>query len=265
MTTEQNLGNFEEFDYLMAVRGWCTIPAVLPATVCDSLRHDIAGHVSRCGELQVEAGIPGAPDGTAHHTIGFNDSIDDFLDHDYLGKLVDRFFDGPYVLHAINPLINFPGRKNYVNRIHKDIRVHTDAPVLQLNMLVMVDDFTLDNGATHILSGSHRQASAPPDEVFTRHAERITGTSGSITLFDSRTWHAAGMNTTSMPRSALTLSFSRPFMKPQLDYARFLGDAYGARLSPKMRQLLGYNARVPSGLGEWYRPAEFRMYRSDQG
>jgi hypothetical protein len=29
--------------------------------------------------------------------------------------------------------------------------------------------------------------------------------------------------------------------------------------------VLGYNARVPATLDEWYQPPERRMYRSDQG
>jgi ectoine hydroxylase-related dioxygenase (phytanoyl-CoA dioxygenase family) len=33
----------------------------------------------------------------------------------------------------------------------------------------------------------------------------------------------------------------------------------------KMRQLLGYNSRVPASHDEWYQPPEKRMYKPGQG
>jgi hypothetical protein len=33
----------------------------------------------------------------------------------------------------------------------------------------------------------------------------------------------------------------------------------------RLRQVLGYNSRVPSNYDEWYQPAERRMYKPGQG
>jgi ectoine hydroxylase-related dioxygenase (phytanoyl-CoA dioxygenase family) len=132
-------------------------------------------------------------------------------------------------------------------------------------MLVMVDAFTLANGATHVLSGSHLSAERPDAEMFWAQSERLTGPAGSIVLFDSNLWHAAGRNATDRARCALTLSFSRGFVKQQMDYPRFLGEAYGARVSPALRQLLGYEAMTPMSYDEFYRPRERRLYKADQG
>lgn len=257
--------NYQNFDRQMSEDGWAIFKNVLPKEFCERLRNDIARHVVRCGELQIKAGIPGAPDGTAHHTVGFGDSLDEFLEKDFLANYITRFFGGPYILHAFNPIINFPGKHNYVQRIHNDAHMNTSKFCMQLNLLVMVDEFTLQNGATHILSGSQLDAVPPPEQLFFQEAERITGPQGSIVIFDSRLWHAAGKNHSAYPRSALTMSLCRPFLKPQMDYARMLGVEYGATLSKEMRQLLGYNARVPTSLDEWYQPAGYRMYHSNQG
>jgi ectoine hydroxylase-related dioxygenase (phytanoyl-CoA dioxygenase family) len=84
-----------------------------------------------------------------------------------------------------------------------------------------------------------------------------------VVVFNSNLWHAAGANTTSTARRALTIAFTKPFIKQQLDYPRALG--YERQdFSPTVRQLLGYNARVPASLDEWYQPPEKRMYKSDQ-
>jgi hypothetical protein len=252
------------FDYRMQTRGWVLFDAVVPEDLLKRMRADITKHVERCGRLQVAAGIGPAPDGTAHHTLGSGDSLDEFLARRFLAPFVIRFFnDARYVLHAFNPVTVAPQARSYVHRIHKDSRTHAGSFRLLLNMLVMVDDFTLENGATHILSGSHLSADRPPDELFWRDAERLVGRAGSIVLFDSSVWHAAGINATDRCRMALTLSFSRPFVKPQMDYARFLGPEYGARISEDLRQILGYNSQVPISYEEWYRPAASRLHRAD--
>jgi len=252
------------FDYLLATRGWMLFESVVPAGLLARLRLDIAAHVERCGRLQVAAGIGAEPDGTAHHVLGQDDSLDEFLGHRFLSSFVGRFFgDAPYILHAFNPVTVAPHSRTYVHRIHRDAGTWAGSFRLLLNMLVMIDEFTVENGATHVLSGSHHVAARPPDAIFWRHAERLVGPAGSIVLFDSNLWHAAGVNVGDRSRAGLTLRFSRPFHKQQLDYPRFLGADYGARLSGEMRQLLGYTSQVPADYGEWYRPAATRLYRAD--
>jgi hypothetical protein len=253
------------FNYALKVRGWMQFDSVVPASLCQRMRADIAKHVERCGELQIAAGIPTAPDGTAHHTLGFADSLDEFLEAGFLNEHVAHFFGGPFILHAFNPVTIPSDGRNYVHRIHRDLRTYPGSFRLLMNMLVMVDPFTIENGATYILSGSHNDSSPPPDDFFYRYADRITGPIGSIVLFDSNVWHAAGDNRSGNARTALTLSLSRPFLKPQMDYPRLIGLERGKGLSERMRQLYGYNARVPASLDEWYRPASARLYRSDQG
>jgi hypothetical protein len=252
------------FDYLMQTRGWTVFDAVVPGDLLQRMRVDIAAHVERCGRLQVASGIGPAPDGTAHHCLGSGDSLDEFLSRRFLAPFVSRFFGGaPYILHAFNPVTMAPQSRSYLHKVHKDIGTHTGTLRLLLNMLVLVDDFTIENGATHILSGSHASPERPPDAVFWGHAERIVGPAGSIVLFDSNVWHAAGANVSGRTRSALTLRFSRPFYKPQMDYARMLGAEYGSRLDDDLRQLLGYTSMVPTSYEEWYRPAASRMYRGE--
>jgi ectoine hydroxylase-related dioxygenase (phytanoyl-CoA dioxygenase family) len=154
---------------------------------------------------------------------------------------------------------------SYVGRIHRDLRSFSGPVNLMGQLLVMLDDFTEENGATYLLSGSHRLSEKPPDDLFFRDAVRAVAPAGSIVAFNSNLWHAAGVNRTLRPRRALTLVFTRPFIKQQFDYPRALGDDRAASFSPVLRQLLGYNARVPASLDEWYQVPEKRLYKRDQG
>ncbi|GJE37493.1 phytanoyl-CoA dioxygenase family protein [Methylobacterium persicinum] len=254
------------FDEQMQRKGWVLFEGVLPESDLGPIREAVLATVEDCGRRQVESGATTAPDGTAHHSVGQYRALDEFLEKGWLDDMVSRYFDGaPYILHAFNPAGIAPAAKSYIQRIHRDVRTFGGDFHFMLNMLVMVDPFTLENGATHVLTGSHRSPSPPPDEVFWADADRLTGPAGSIVLFDSNLWHAAGTNHTDRTRTALTLSFSRAFVKQQMDYPRFLGVEYGEKVSPRMRQLLGYDAMVPLAYDEFYRPASGRLYKANQG
>ena len=76
---------------------------------------------------------------------------------------------------------------------------------------------------------------------------------------------AASLCSTPTFGTPITPMFCRPFIKPQFDYPRALGYDRAPEFSEFLRQLIGYNARIPSTLGEWYKPPQERMYRNDQG
>lgn len=238
---------------------------VLPESMLQRLRVDIESAYEVCRSVQVRNGLAQNTDGTVHHLLGLGDSFTEFLDQLPLYEELRTFFEGNFVLNSYGGVINLKSKPSYVANVHRDLRTFSPGLRLMANMLVMLDDFTLDNGATYLLTGSHKLPSPPPDEDFFARADRAVGQAGSVVVFDSCLWHAAGLNQDGSKRRALTLTFTRPFIKPQLDYPRVLGYERGDSLSPKLRQLVGYNARIPANLDEWYQPPERRMYRPGQG
>ena len=205
-------------------------------------------------------------EGAAHHVVGGDDSLSDFLHARYLHDYITAYFGGAYILNSYGALNNMPYSENaykHGQNFHRDVRTYSGDFRLMMNMLVMVDDFTVENGATKLVPGTHRAAERPSEDYLESHAVRATGKAGSIILFDSNVWHSAAPNLTRAPRMALTLTFTRPFFKQQMDYPRMLGEDYPR--TEEMRQLLGYNARVPASYDEWYQPPETRMYKSGQG
>jgi len=204
-------------------------------------------------------------EGTLHHLIDREGFSLKFLGNLYCHQEMMHFLKGNYVVNAFGGVLNIKGDTPYVQNIHRDIRSYMGDVKLMVQMMVLLDDFTEENGATYVLSGSHKHDAKPDAESFYANADRIVAKKGSIVLFDSNLWHAAGTNTTDKPRRVLTLSFTRPFLKQQLDYPRSLGYEFGETLSDELRQVLGYKARVPANLYEYYQPIEKRMYQSDQG
>jgi len=245
--------------------GWVLIPAAVDAGVQQRLRDQLERVYEQQRGLQLANGVGDGADGTVHHLPLAGGAFLELLDGAIIGDVLDDFFCGPYILNTYGGVLNLPGNLSYVGRIHRDLRSFSGALPLMAQWLVMLDDFTEENGATYMLSGSHMLPDPPDEKTFFATASRAVGPAGSMVVFNSNLWHAAGINASAGPRRALTIAFTRPFIKQQLDYPRALGYDRGGDFSPRLRQLLGYNARVPSSLDEWYQPPERRLYQRDQG
>jgi len=78
-------------------------------------------------------------------------------------------------------------------------------------------------------------------------------------VFDSTLLHAAGFNVSGEDRLGINHQFTRSFFKQQIDYVRALGDDFVTSLPERSQQLLGWYARVPTSLEEYYQPEESRL------
>ncbi len=257
--------NLEPFARGIERDGWYISGARLDSETIGGLCEALGGAYQICREVQTRNGITASTDGTAHHALILDHRFLDFVDRHLPFECIEHFFGGRFIINSFGGIINMKEKPSYVCNVHRDVRSFSgDTPVM-LNMLVMLDEFTLENGATYLLTGSHKKPDKPDDEYFFSHADRAVGPAGSLMFFNSNLWHAAGRNTTARDRRALTVTFTRPFMKQQLDYPRAIGYDRVAGLSPNLLQALGYNSRTPCSLDEWYQPREKRFYQPDQG
>jgi Phytanoyl-CoA dioxygenase (PhyH) len=254
----------ETFDAMMADKGWALFPGVLAHADIAALAGDCDCVYRTCREVQEKNGVAANMEGTAHHVAGYGGALDRFLERFPLAPWIDRFFDGKWIVLNYGAVLNPPGFRAYTAKPHRDVRAFTGGYRLSLNMLVMLADFTPASGGTLILSGSHRQEAMPSADEFVAGAEQLIGQAGDIVLFDSLTVHSAAPNRSDVARPALTLCLGRPFMKPQMDWARFLPASFQEAMSDEVRQLMGFNARVAASLDEYYQPAERWMFKADQ-
>ncbi len=256
----------DRFSAAMSTRGWLVVDRFVDDDLVHRMRADLERAYVACRRLQVANGIALDTEGTLHHLVGQGESFLEFIDR--LGPLVPHmqaYFGGPFILNAFGGNI-LRASESYASAIHRDVRTYSPNLPLLLNTLLMLDDFTVRNGATMMMTGSHRDCPGrPSDEVFAARAEAATGRAGSLLVFDSNLWHAAGANTTAAARRSVTPMFSRPLVKPQFDHPRALGYERMDTLSELQRQVLGYYARIPATLEEWYQPPQRRMYRPGQG
>jgi ectoine hydroxylase-related dioxygenase (phytanoyl-CoA dioxygenase family) len=253
------------FDAQMKTAGWVQFEDIVDKSLTSDLIRDLEQSYEIRRPIQIKNGVEANTEGTAHHLLADGKSFMELLRRAYLDEYIKSFFGGNYILNAFGGNLNLRSQFTYARNVHRDVRTYTSELRLLLNIIIMLDDFTVENGATHLLSGSHLEKNKPSDEEFFARADRAAGKSGSIVFWDSNIWHAAGENRTNLPRRSLSLIYSQPFMKQQFDYPRCVGYENADSFPEKFKQIVGFNARVPETLDEWYRVPEKRFYKRDQG
>ena len=257
--------NLASFNKMINKYGWVVYENALDEGFVDEINESLNDAYNVRRKIQIANGIGDNMNGTLHHLVERDTFTLKFLKQKYCAEQIGDFLNGKYILNSLGAVINVKNSNPYVQNVHRDIRSFTGDFKLMIQMIVVLDDFTLANGATYFLSGSHKSGEKPDDEYFFLHADRATAKKGSIILFDANLWHATGKNHTDRARRALTMAFTRPFFKPQLDYPRALGYEFGMSLDENLRQVLGYNSRIPESLEEYYQPVDKRMYQPGQG
>jgi ectoine hydroxylase-related dioxygenase (phytanoyl-CoA dioxygenase family) len=111
------------------------------------------------------------------------------------------------------------------------------------NTVWMLDDFTLENGPTRMIPGSHKWGTRPQDvldDVLAPHPQEmlLTGKAGSIAVMNAHMWHGGTANRTALPRLAMHAFYCRRD-KPQQQYQKqLLRPEVQAALSPDARRIL---------------------------
>lgn len=184
--------------------------------------------------------------------------------------IVDNTVSNTAIMHVQNgfilpPLAEGEARDIFQTRFHMDFNRVLNGFMCSVNTLFMIDEFTAENGGTLIVPCTHQMMERPSNDYLKENAISAEGPAGSMIVFDSTLWHAAGPNLSNKDRKGINLQFTRSYFKQQMDYVRALGDEVILSQPDRVQQILGYYTRVPTSLDEFYRPADQRLYRGGQG
>jgi ectoine hydroxylase-related dioxygenase (phytanoyl-CoA dioxygenase family) len=215
--------------------------------------------------IESEAGYHGTTDYADYGMIQCCPMYDrvfiDLLDlPDLMTPIEDVLGDGCIVYSFASSSLP-PGGTNFAARIHVDCPRLIPGYLTNLGVVLLLDEFTEDNGATFFLPGSHNSAAPPAEEEFFLRAERLVARSGSAWFFNPRLWHSAGQNTTNAWRHSLTINMCRPYMKQRIDIPRVLADLNLQGVTDTALQKLGFHAQSPTSLDEYYLPPDRRTFR----
>jgi ectoine hydroxylase-related dioxygenase (phytanoyl-CoA dioxygenase family) len=193
-----------------------------------------------------------------------------FLEIPEVLSIVDATVSPAAILHLQNGFIlpSFAAAESpkvFQTSYHQDFPRVLNGYLASINIFFAIDDFTRTNGATWVVPKSQQRAQPPSQDAIDADAVPVECPVGSMIVFDSTLWHAAGANTSGRDRLAINHQFTRSWIKQQIDYVRALGGATVEAQPPRTQQLLGWYTRVVTSLDEYYRPADERLYRKGQG
>ena len=122
----------------------------------------------------------------------------------------------------------------------------TDQPInppCVVNVFWMISDFSEANGATRIVPRSHLSGAQPDTCVpHTVETVSITGSAGSVVIWDGRTWHAAGANTANSTRYGITSYYGGPQFRSLTNFTHATHAEVLEGASPALRTLLGFKS-----------------------
>jgi len=152
-----------------------------------------------------------------------------------------------YRVGSLTAIEILPGETDQV--LHTDDAIYPlRIPGMQLQISAMwaLNDFTLENGATRVLLGSHEELD--PDAYYNRESNsegqgnevQAVMPKGSVLFYLGTTMHAGGANQTDKPRAGLINTYALGWLRQEenmyLQVPREIADAHPEII----RKLLGY-------------------------
>ncbi len=171
------------------------------------------------------------------------------------GAIFDIFYTHPKVLAAIEAVLGNQFKLSSLNyraakpgqglqKLHVDYGNSVpDGGYKVCNTIWLLDDFTMHNGATRIVPGTHKSKQLPkeamsdtslphPDEIL------IQGQAGSVFLFNSHVWHGGTNNSTAKYRRSIHSYFCASDQPQQLDQKRYMTSETRNRIGVAAQKIL---------------------------
>ena len=270
ITLDASEANPSDVERLIHQNGICIIQNVIALDVIEQLQKAMyevqsiirkqvgTSKLSRAGEVGILR-IPMHYHHAFYHT----------LENEIIVSIVDKLISPNAILHLQNGFI-LPSsldqhtKKRFQNQFHMDFKRVLNGYLCSLNILVVVSDFTAQNGGTLAVPGSHQMTVVPDASQMERAAKAVEANKGSVVVFDSTLWHCAGRNQSNSDRLAINHQFTYAYFKQQIVYVRALGAEAIASLPERTQQMLGWYSRVPTSLDEYYVAPDQRLYRPNQ-
>ena len=164
------------------------------------------------------------------------------------------------IIYAFTSSSMPPKGNNFSSRIHVDSPRIIKDYITNLGVMILLSDFTVENGATQFFPNSHNLYSPPSELDFNLNSKYLIAKAGSVCYFNARTWHRGGDNNSDYFRHAITCNIVRPWMKQRMDYTKIINKKKLQEYSSKIIQKLGFNASIPQSFKEYYQPISKRGY-----
>jgi ectoine hydroxylase-related dioxygenase (phytanoyl-CoA dioxygenase family) len=161
--------------------------------------------------------------------------------HERILPIVEGVLDRGCLVSSLSSIDIGPGEA--AQPLHADdqlIPLPKPHPSIICNTMWALTDFTVANGATRLVPGSHRADRSPQPfgEAVETHAAEMAA--GSVLVFDGSIWHGGGANTSGEWRLGLAMNYCAGWMRPQENQQLGIPLEIARTFSPRLRKLAGF-------------------------
>jgi ectoine hydroxylase-related dioxygenase (phytanoyl-CoA dioxygenase family) len=161
--------------------------------------------------------------------------------HPHVLPIVEAVLDRGCLVSSLSSIAIGPGETE--QPLHADDQlIPLPKPHVSIicNTMWALSDFTVANGATRVVPGSHRADRSPapfgePAEV--RYAEMKAG---SVLVFDGSIWHGGGANRTTERRLGLAMNYCAGWIRQQENQQLGIPLEVARGFSERLRKLAGF-------------------------
>lgn len=198
--------------------GWCVVEGVIPDDEVSTVRESVLATVKVAESATDPTRAMKVVRGSL---INVDQSFAPYVSDPRIVRVAEALWGKHVKITITTTVVNFPGNRPAgwpsdwpFNQKHAAIvpAPYPDTPML-ITVIFMLVDFTNENGGTLIVPGSHRIPSNWTSDFGENNLSphpsqtQITGSAGSVLIFDSRMWHAVATNNSDQPRAAVTVRY----------------------------------------------------------
>ena len=220
-------------------RGYTVVEDFLPADDVAHIRHAFDTEVP-ITEMRA-IGTSTGKTWRAHNLLAKTRAVD----HLFLDRRIRALIEGVLGKHVqinVTTLFNvLPGETRQF--LHQDDGlwpIPRPHPHLVCNALIALDDFDIENGATHIVPYSHSWHDRKVDQ--TVETLQVEMRSGTMLMWEGGLWHGGGANVSqSRERLGFFMSHNVAYLRPQEIQLVSIPREVARELPEKLLRLLGYH------------------------
>ena len=172
------------------------------------------------------------------------------VDHDWVVRVADEILLPHCATYQVGSMVAIeilPGES--AQALHRDdslYPIENAGMELQIGVMWALDDFTLENGGTRVVPGSHRflRSWHLPD---VSAWESAVMPKGSALFYLGSTWHGGGANQSNAARAGFIITYSLGWLRQESNQYLEMPPEFVAKLGPRLRALLGF---TPHGSGD---------------
>lgn len=212
---------------------------------------------TRVGELVNKEGDNGGSEifGSKHIRHPKEDGVHRLANLANKGPVFDFLYTHPKLLSAVNHTLGSEFKLSSLNyraakpnqglqKLHVDWCEAVPPGAYRVcNSIWLLDDFSVANGATRLVPGTHLCGKIPDEEMddpLLPHPDEIIleALAGTVVVFNSHTWHGGTTNQTEHPRRAIHSYFCHRAEPQQTPQQELIRQETLDRISPEARWLL---------------------------